>query len=64
MQKQWKIISHFKGKWENPLKYVMRRNTMPVLNATYQKEQEEIIAIALLVGDDFLRNNNHVYGII
>jgi hypothetical protein len=37
---------------------------MPVLNATYQKEQEEIIAIALLVGDDFLRNNNHVYGII
>ena len=57
-------LSHLKGSGQIPLKYVIRKNEVPVLNAVYQTEQEESIAIAPLTGDDFQRDNVRVYGII
>jgi len=57
-------LSHLKGSGRIPLKYVIRKNAVPVLNAVYQTEQEESVAIAPLTGDDFQRDNVRVYGII
>lgn len=57
-------LSHLKGSGRIPLKYVIRRNAVPVPNAVYQTDQEESIAIAPLTGDDFQRDNVRVYGII
>lgn len=57
-------LMHLKGSGRIPLKYVIRRNTIPVPDTVYETEQEESIAIAPLIGDDFLRDNTRVYGII
>lgn len=57
-------LSHLKGSGRIPLKYVIRKNAVHIPGAIYQTEQEENIAIAPLVGDDFLRDNARVYEII
>jgi hypothetical protein len=69
---QWRIFaeametyfSHLRGSGRIPLHYVIRKNTVPTPNAVYDTELEENIAIAPLVGNDFQRDNNRVYGII
>lgn len=57
-------LTNLKGSGRIPLKYVIRRNTVPIPDAVYETEQEESIAIAPLTGDDFQRDNTRVYGII
>jgi hypothetical protein len=68
----WKIFSEametylgqLKGTGRIPLSYVIRRQAQPPDDAQYQTELEQSIAMAPLIGPDYLRDNAHVYAII
>ncbi len=52
------------GSGRIPLSCIIRRSELPDPDATYQNDLECLIAIALLVGDAFQRDNTRVYGIV
>jgi hypothetical protein len=68
----WKIfaealdtyLGQLKGTGRIPLRYVIRRLATPDVNAVFETELEESIALAPLTGPDFQRDNVRVYGII
>ncbi len=47
-----------------PLKYVIRKQAVPIPNAVYMTEQEQKVATLPLIGPTFDRDNAKVYGII
>jgi len=57
-------LSHLCGSGHIPLKYVIRRLTIPIPNAIYDTEIEENIDIAPLIGEDFQRDNVRVHGVM
>jgi hypothetical protein len=69
----WKIFSEanmetylgqLKGTGRIPLSYVIRRLAQPPDDVQYQTELEQSIAMAPLIGPDYLRDNARVYAII
>jgi hypothetical protein len=57
-------LSNLHGSGHIPLKYLIRKNSIPIPNAIYDTEMEENMAIAPLTGEDFQCHNVRAYGII
>jgi hypothetical protein len=68
---QWKVfaelvetyLSQLKGCGRVPLNYVIRKIAVPIPGTIYETEQEQAVAIAPLVGDQYNKDNAKVYGI-
>ena len=69
---QWKVfaelietyLSQLKGSGRIPLNYVIRKQAVPIPNAVYATDEEQIVAIAPLTGDQYNKDNAKVYGIL
>jgi len=69
---QWKVfaelietyLSQLKGSGRIPLNYVIQKQAMPILNAVYATDEEQIVAIAPLTGEQYNKDSAKVYGIL
>ncbi len=69
---QWRVfaemietyLSQLKGSGRVPLNYIIRKLAAPIPEAAYETDAEQAVAIAPLVGEQYNRDNNKVYGIL
>jgi hypothetical protein len=69
---QWKVfaelietyLSQLRGGGRIPLSYVIQKQAVPILNTIYATDEEQIVAIAPLMGDQYNKDNAKVYGIL
>jgi hypothetical protein len=57
-------LNRLKGQGRIPLSYVICTLALPEPGTTFETEQEMVIAMAPLLGDQFNLGNEHVYGIV
>jgi hypothetical protein len=57
-------LNHLKGVSRIPLNYIIRDHEIPIQGAQYNTENELLIHNAALVGAQFDKDNERVYGII
>jgi hypothetical protein len=69
---QWRVfaemietyLSQLMGSGRVHLNYVIRKLTDPIPEAAYETDAKQAVAIAPLVGEQYNRDNNKVYGIL